>query len=107
MDHAVLHDPVLTRFRVALSEIYGERVERAVLFGSRARGDFTPESDYDVAVFLRDYTTRWDEMWTLAEITTDILRDTGALISAKPFRAGDDRDTRPLMREIARDGLDL
>jgi predicted nucleotidyltransferase len=44
------HDPVLIRFRSALDEVYGARVERVVLFGSRARGDARPDSDYDVAV---------------------------------------------------------
>lgn len=29
------------------------RPERVVLFGSRARGDFRPDSDYDIAVFKR------------------------------------------------------
>jgi predicted nucleotidyltransferase len=48
------NDPVLKRFRAAVGEIYGDRVERVVLFGSRAHGDAQPESDYDVAVFLRD-----------------------------------------------------
>jgi predicted nucleotidyltransferase len=48
-------DPILTRFRAELDEIYGPRVERVVLFGSRARGDAQPDSDYDVAVFLRGY----------------------------------------------------
>ncbi len=107
MDNAALHDPVLTRFRADLLGIYGDRLERTVLFGSRARGDFTPDSDYDVAVFLRDYTTRWDELWTLTGITTDIMADMGAMISAKPFRAGEYRDSRPLMQAITRDGLDF
>jgi uncharacterized protein len=30
-------DPILKRFRAALDEMYGERLERVVLFGSRAR----------------------------------------------------------------------
>jgi len=29
----------LRRFRTALDELYGDRIERVVLFGSRARGD--------------------------------------------------------------------
>lgn len=29
------NDPVLLRFRGAVAEIYGDRVERVVLFGSR------------------------------------------------------------------------
>ena len=30
-------DPVLVRFRAALAVLYGDRLERAVLYGSRAR----------------------------------------------------------------------
>jgi len=52
---ASLDDPILTRLRAALDEGYGEGLERVVLFGSRARGDARPDSDYDVAVFLKDY----------------------------------------------------
>ncbi len=44
-------DPVLARLRTALAEAYGDRLWRAVLFGSRARGDAEADSDYDVAVF--------------------------------------------------------
>jgi hypothetical protein len=36
MDEQVTHDPILARFRAALDEIYGARLERVVLFGSRA-----------------------------------------------------------------------
>ncbi len=107
MDQAVTQDPVLRRFRRAVGEIYGDRLQRVVLFGSRARGDARPESDYDVAVFLRDMGDLWDELRPLGVITTDILIDTGAVISAKPFRASDYTDSRPLMREVRRDGLAL
>ena len=104
---ALIASTVLSRFRAALTEIYGDRLERAVLFGSRARGDGRAESDYDVAVFLRDYSSLWGEMGPLAKLTTDILVDTGAEISAKPFRAGEWREDRPLMHEIVRDGVDF
>lgn len=100
-------DPVLTRLKSALTEHFGPRLDRAVLFGSRARGDFRADSDYDVAVFLHDYSSFWTELQPLGAITTDILMDTGAVISAKPFRAGSYNDPNGLMCEIARDGLDL
>ena len=59
-------DPVLVRFRKALGEIYGDRLERVVLYGSRARGDGRPDSDYDVAVFLRDMNDLGPELHRLA-----------------------------------------
>jgi len=103
----VLVDPVLTRFRAALDEAYGIKLERVVLFGSRARGDACPESDYDVAVFLKEPDSFWMESGRLAEIGTDILFETGAVINALPFTAGAYRDQTPLMHEVRREGFDL
>jgi uncharacterized protein len=100
-------DPVLTRFRAELDALYGDRLERAVLFGSRARGDGQQDSDFDVALFLRGYTDLWSELQPLGAITTDILLDTGAVISAKPFPAGKYRERTILMSEIRRDGIDI
>ncbi len=101
------NDPVLTRFRTAVKEIYDERVERVVLFGSRARGDARPDSDYDVAVFIKDTGTFSDESARLAAVSTDILFDTGAVISATPFPAGAYRERTGFMHEHRKDGLDL
>lgn len=88
MAQRITHDPVLKRFRAAVTELYGDRVERVVLFGSLARGDHRADSDYDVALFLRDIRSRAEEMTRLAEVETDILYDTGSLINALPFPAG-------------------
>lgn len=105
---AVAADPVLKRFRAALGEMYGDRIERVVLFGSRARGDAHPDSDYDVAVFLKDLEDRWAEMNRLADLGTEILYDTGEFIHAMAYRAGSYNDERmPLMHEIRIDGIDL
>jgi uncharacterized protein len=101
-------DPVLMRFRAAVAEIYGDRLERVVLFGSRARGDARHDSDYDVAVFLRDMPDRFAEMNRLANLSTIILDETGEFIHAMPYRAGSYNDERmPLMHEIRADGIDL
>lgn len=100
-------DPILLKFRSVLDEVYGERIERVVLYGSRARGDAHPDSDYDVAVFLTDLTDRWNEIDRIAEIETDILCETGAVINALPFRAGAYQERTPLMHELRREGLDV
>jgi len=99
--------PILRRIRTSLRMIYGDRVERLVLFGSRARGDAHEDSDYDIAVFLEDLTDRWREFHRLADLRTEILVETGAFLEARPFRASSYRDRIPLMHEIRRDGVDL
>jgi uncharacterized protein len=100
-------DPILRHIRTSVRAIYGDRIERLVLFGSRARGDAHADSDYDIAVFLEDLTDRWREFRRLADLRTEILAETGAFLEARPFRAGSYRDRPPLLHEIRRDGVDL
>lgn len=101
-------DPVLRRFREAVTEIYRARVARVVLFGSRARGDAQPDSDYDIAVFLRDMPDRFTELRRLADVGSAILFDSGEVINALPYLEDAYNDPRmPLMSEIRREGVDL
>jgi uncharacterized protein len=98
---------VLARFRRSLDEAFGGRIERVVLFGSRARGEARPDSDYDIAVFINNRGELWDELGKLSQITTNILKDMGAVISAKPFRASAYLEHTPLMGEIRSEGRDI
>ena len=100
-------DPVLTRFRAAIAGLYGDRLERAILFGSRARGDARADSDYDVAIFLTDMPDRWRESDRLADLRVRLLDETGAFFDAMPFVAGAQEDRTPLMHEIRKEGRRL
>ena len=100
-------DPILAQFRAALEEIYGDRLDRVVLFGSRARGDAQPDADYDVAVFLKSLPDRWAELDRLADLRVSFLDETGAFFDAKPYLATAYLERTPLMREIREEGLDL
>jgi predicted nucleotidyltransferase len=102
-----IDDPVLIRFRQALTGAYGSKLERVVLFGSRARGDARPDSDYDIAVFIYEPEGFGEESGRLAEIETDILLDMGAVINTLPFRVGAYNDRTGLMLELRREGVDL
>ena len=107
MPSRTVDDPILKRFRGALDDIYGSRLERVVLFGSRARGDAREDSDYDVAVFIKDLGSLSRELDRLADLETDILFDTGAIVNALPLAAGAYRERTGFMRELRRDGIDL
>jgi predicted nucleotidyltransferase len=103
-----LHNPILTRFRATLDQLYGPRLERVVLYGSRARGDAHENSDYDVAVFLRDMPDRIAELYRLADLSSAILDDTGEFIHAMAYPAGSYDDPRmPLMYALRAEGIDL
>ena len=100
-------DPVLTQFRAALDELYGDRIARVVLFGSRARGEASPDSDYDVAVFLKSLPDRWAELDRLAKLRVTFIDETGVFFEALPYLATAYGDDSPLMHEIRREGREL
>jgi predicted nucleotidyltransferase len=103
-------NPVLAKFRAALNDMYGARLERVVLFGSQARGEARPDSDYDVAVFpngMNGSSDRWAELHRLAALRIKFIDETGAFFDAKPYPAGAYRECSALMHEIRREGLDL
>jgi len=106
MDTATTIDPILDSFRRALTELYGIELDRVVLFGSRARGDARSDSDYDVAVFLKDIVDLRPAWNRLADLRTRILDEGGPFLEAIPFPASAYQDRTPIMHEIRR-GIEL
>jgi predicted nucleotidyltransferase len=97
--------PVLRRLRVELERLYGPRLERIILFGSRARGDARPDSDWDVAVVLRDYDGGVQEVFRLADLGYDLLLETGEVLSLKAFTAQELEQRTLFMRNLREEGV--
>jgi predicted nucleotidyltransferase len=89
-------EPVLKKFRSALDAMYGERLDRVVLFGSRARGNHAEDSDYDVAVFLKTFADRWLEADKIAA-TIELL----APAVVPPVVPGDIDDDQVIAAAVA------
>lgn len=106
-DRATVYAPVLRRFVSALRLLYADRMERAVLFGSRARGDAHADSDYDIAIFLTELPDIWLERRRLADLRVDFLDATGVFFEVQPFPVSAWDDRTPIMHEIRLDGLPL
>lgn len=93
--------------RAGLARLYGERLARAVLFGSYARGEATPESDLDVLVVLRGEVDRAAEAWRLSELTLELyafdLSVSFVVMEEETFLRGD----WPLLTNVRREGIEL
>lgn len=100
-------DPILPVFRAGLERTFGDRLARVVLFGSRARGDEQPDSDYDIAIFLRGVTDRWAEFDRIVPVIGDILYTRGASIQALVYDDSRYNERSSLMRDIREEGIDL
>jgi hypothetical protein len=70
----------LIAFRDAVARALPGVVEGVVLFGSRARGDAGPDSDYDVAVVLKDLSLDRDVRRRLADAAWEHVVEGYAII---------------------------
>jgi len=97
--------------RAFLDRLPGDlQVERALLYGSRARGDAGRESDADVALVLTDQGDDWQTLWMLGGLAFDVFLETGILIQPVTISSGDwtdpERSPRPgFLRNVAREGI--
>ncbi|MEX0605365.1 MAG: nucleotidyltransferase domain-containing protein [Marinobacter sp.] len=95
------------------SELASEQFEviRLVLFGSRARGDYKPDSDTDVAVILRGEPGDFVETkLAMASIADDVLLETGVRIHPFPVWESEwrqpERYSNPdILNNIAHEGI--
>jgi antitoxin ChpS len=87
--------------------------QKAILFGSRARGTEHDESDADVAIILKGAIGPFIKTkMAMTDIAYDILLDTGIRIQPLPVWEAEWADpenySNPhLLRNIARDGITL
>jgi uncharacterized protein len=81
-----VQDPVLNSFLSHLCGVRG-RIEKIILFGSRARGDEKPYSDYDVLLVVHERER--DLMDAIHDAVIDALLATGRVVSPKVFRRRD------------------
>lgn len=101
-------DPVVDEFLRQIAPIR-DRVQRLILFGSRARGDHKPYSDYDILIVLPEKDRRVVD--ALYDATMEVLFRTHRLISLKIYRTADFERfaalPTPFLRNVIGEGVRL
>jgi predicted nucleotidyltransferase len=112
MGHTAIADPVLQGLKRDLQALYGARLKQVLLYGSRARGDFQPDSDYDILVVLDGPLDLWAEQKKLSTLSSDILWRSiadghPADVSFKPMTEEQMKQRTGFMHNVRREAVEL
>ena len=75
----IINDSVLTLFITKLRKRFGNQIIKIILFGSRARGDNEPFSDYDFLIVLKNVSEKIKKY--VDDLENDILLSNFVLVS--------------------------
>jgi len=104
---ARMNDELVTLFANKLRERLGDHLKQIVLFGSRARGDYQPDSDYDLLVIVDEVTSKINE--AIDDIAGEFLYEYSTLfpvIAVSEKRFASER-FNPLYMNIRKEGVPL
>lgn len=99
---------ILKELRQRLEELYGERLEKLVLFGSQARGDAEPDSDIDVLVVLKGEVNLGKEVERTSDLRVKMSLEDDIIVN--PVFISSERYKRGktlLMKNILTEGVNL
>jgi predicted nucleotidyltransferase len=91
-----------------LKDRYGENLFKVILYGSKARGDSTDDSDIDIMVVLGDYVDIKKERFKIYDIVWSVCYIYDLLISVIIKRKSDyEKFDTGLLRNIKSEGIEL
>jgi len=101
-------DRVLSELKRRFEALYGDRLDRLLLFGSHARGDPEPASDVDVLVVLKGSVDSNVERDRTLDIVAGMSLENDVVISCV-FMDQERFLTRqgPLLRNVRREGVPI
>ena len=91
----------------SLSNHYGERLDKIILFGSYARGDYHEHSDIDFLVVFKDEKlNEFNEILKMAELKTPLIINYGISISSIPMHQDRfENEDSPLLLNVRKEGV--
>lgn len=100
-----IQDKKLKIFIDQLRKRFGKNLKKIVLFGSRARGDHSEESDYDLLLIFEKVTPEMKKY--VDEIENEMLLSRGTLFSTFLFTAEEleEREFEPFIMNATKEGF--
>lgn len=99
----------LKLFKEGLHRLFARRVADLRLFGSKARGDASADSDVDVLVVLT--AGDWHDERGILDLATEIFAETGVMLSPKVYTRSQITDMRRrhnmFLQSVERDAVPL
>ena len=102
-------DEGLTRFKSALQNLLGDNLVSLRLFGSRARGEGTEDSDLDVLVIVKEKDRALCRRIVEESLEVDLTYGTNlapTILTADEYRQNEKYGT-PFYRNVEREGVSL
>ncbi|MDP6269941.1 MAG: nucleotidyltransferase domain-containing protein [Alphaproteobacteria bacterium] len=101
-------DEILAQLRHRLEELLGERLQRMILFGSRARGHAEDDADIDILAVVCDHPTREAYGKPVTQIVCDLSLQYDTVISCfLTTPESVDQSGLPFYRNVRREGIAL
>jgi len=100
---------VAREYKANLQDLYGNELEKVILFGSFARGDNREDSDLDFAIVLKNPNTRASkEIFKTSVIGSRLSLKFGIMISGFPTSAKKlETSLQGIYQEIRKEGIIL
>lgn len=102
-------DSIIKQIVEFSKELFGEKFQSVILYGSYARGDYDDESDIDIMIMvdmdreeLRKYRLRTSEFFSELNLENNVFL-TSNLQSLQYFNEW--KDVMPFYRNVMRDGV--
>jgi predicted nucleotidyltransferase len=91
-----------------LKKVYGDNLSRVILYGSKARGEATEDSDIDILVVLKDIKNQSVEKMKIRQISWEICYKYDLLLSVI-VRSEQDylRKDTPLLMNVEKEGISV